>query len=278
MSRDLALRQQEIALVEGDTSSSELDGRAIDSEHSEVRLGLIVASLFFIVFLGWAAFAPLDSAAFANGQLVVSGQRQSVQHRDGGVVAVSRMPAADEPVEVRGVVTRGRGKLYILAAATIAAGYLCFRLILPFIPAIVWATTAAVITHRFSQWVSGRVKSPGAKGAICTTTVAVAILLPIFAVGYVGLQQVANAMAEISGSELDKKIQEILAPVPQLQQAWDAVQSGATLVQREGLRARREPACRRRRRGTQRCCRARGWIHRRSGRWGARQSRRSNRS
>ena len=86
MSSYLALRQQSVALVEDD-SSSELGGRPIDDEHGEVRLGLIVAGLFFVLFLGWAAFTPLDSAAYANGQLVVSGQRQSVQHRDGGVVA-----------------------------------------------------------------------------------------------------------------------------------------------------------------------------------------------
>jgi HlyD family secretion protein len=39
------------------------------------------------LFLGWAAFAPMDAAAFAPGQLQVSGQRQSIQHRDGGVIA-----------------------------------------------------------------------------------------------------------------------------------------------------------------------------------------------
>ena len=57
-----------------------------DSPKHEIRFGLAVAALFFIGFLGWAAFAPLDAAAFAPGRLVVSGQRQTVQHREGGVV------------------------------------------------------------------------------------------------------------------------------------------------------------------------------------------------
>jgi HlyD family secretion protein len=52
----------------------------------EIRFGTVVAVLFFIGFLGWAAFARLDAAAYAEGRLVVSGQRQAVQHRDGGVV------------------------------------------------------------------------------------------------------------------------------------------------------------------------------------------------
>ena len=69
----------------GETGPAE---QAIDDASGDVRFGMIVASLFFVLFLGWAAFAPMDAAAYANGQLVVSGQRQSVQHRDGGVVSV----------------------------------------------------------------------------------------------------------------------------------------------------------------------------------------------
>ena len=53
----------------------------------EVRGGLLVAAAFFLLFLGWAAFARLDAAALAPGRTTVAGQRQSVQHRDGGIVA-----------------------------------------------------------------------------------------------------------------------------------------------------------------------------------------------
>ncbi|MCX8477116.1 MAG: HlyD family type I secretion periplasmic adaptor subunit [Sphingomonas sp.] len=52
----------------------------------DIRIGAVIAALFFVVFLGWAMFARLDAAAYATGTLVVSGQRQAVQHRDGGVV------------------------------------------------------------------------------------------------------------------------------------------------------------------------------------------------
>ncbi|OYY76351.1 MAG: secretion protein HylD [Sphingomonas sp. 28-62-20] len=52
----------------------------------DIRTGSVIAALFFVLFLGWAAFARLDAAAYAPGTLVVSGQRQAVQHRDGGVV------------------------------------------------------------------------------------------------------------------------------------------------------------------------------------------------
>jgi len=57
-----------------------------DDPRREVRAGAIVALLFFVLFLGWAAFAPMDAAAYAPGHLQVSGQRQTVQHREGGIV------------------------------------------------------------------------------------------------------------------------------------------------------------------------------------------------
>jgi HlyD family type I secretion membrane fusion protein len=52
----------------------------------EIRLGVIIAFAFFVLFLGWAALMPLDAGAHAVGQIAVAGNRQSVQHPDGGVV------------------------------------------------------------------------------------------------------------------------------------------------------------------------------------------------
>jgi HlyD family secretion protein len=58
-----------------------------DSGRKEIRAGLIAIVLFFVGFGGWAAFAPLDAAVVAPGVIVVSGNRQTVQHRDGGLVS-----------------------------------------------------------------------------------------------------------------------------------------------------------------------------------------------
>ena len=57
-----------------------------DDPRREIRIGGLIAFGFFVVLLGWAAFAPLDAAVSAQGVIAVSGNRQSVQHRDGGVV------------------------------------------------------------------------------------------------------------------------------------------------------------------------------------------------
>lgn len=62
------------------------DGRE-DTGGGEIRAGIIALLVFFIGFGGWAAFAPLDAAVVAPGVIVVSGNRQTVQHRDGGIVS-----------------------------------------------------------------------------------------------------------------------------------------------------------------------------------------------
>jgi len=67
-----------------------------DSLRRELRIGGIVAAAFFVIFLGWAAFAPLDAGAYAPGKIVVSGNRQAVQHRDGGVISALHVQEGDE--------------------------------------------------------------------------------------------------------------------------------------------------------------------------------------
>src|SRR3546814_20211555 len=61
-----------------------------DRPERDMRAGTIVAVLFFVLFLGWAAFARLDADAYAPRRLTVAGQRQSVKPRDGGVVGATR--------------------------------------------------------------------------------------------------------------------------------------------------------------------------------------------
>ncbi|MDQ3246910.1 MAG: HlyD family type I secretion periplasmic adaptor subunit [Pseudomonadota bacterium] len=58
----------------------------LGNPRNDIRTGAIIGFLFFVVLLGWAAFAPLDAGVYGSGQIAVSGNRQAVQHREGGVV------------------------------------------------------------------------------------------------------------------------------------------------------------------------------------------------
>lgn len=57
----------------------------ITSPDREIRLGRWVLGLLAVGLI-LAAFVRMDAAAYAEGQVVVSGQRKAVQHREGGVV------------------------------------------------------------------------------------------------------------------------------------------------------------------------------------------------
>lgn len=58
-----------------------------DDAAGAIRAGLIVIVLFFGGLGTWAAFAPIAGASVAPGSIKVEGNRQSVQHRYGGVVS-----------------------------------------------------------------------------------------------------------------------------------------------------------------------------------------------
>jgi HlyD family secretion protein len=58
-----------------------------DGVGGEGRIGWLLVLLFFGLFLGWAAFVRLDAAAYAGGTVAVAGNRQAVQHQQGGIVA-----------------------------------------------------------------------------------------------------------------------------------------------------------------------------------------------
>ena len=66
------------------------DGQRVDDPHNDLRIGWGIVFLFFGVLLGWAALAPLDAGVHADGVIAVSGNRQAVQHREGGVVTAIR--------------------------------------------------------------------------------------------------------------------------------------------------------------------------------------------
>lgn len=58
-----------------------------DNPWREGRVGVFVVAMFFGVFGLWAAFAPLDAGVVAAGEVKVAGNRQVVQHREGGLIS-----------------------------------------------------------------------------------------------------------------------------------------------------------------------------------------------
>lgn len=51
------------------------------------RLGLIALGVWLVLFLAWAIWAPISGAVVGTGLVKVEANRQTVTHRDGGIVA-----------------------------------------------------------------------------------------------------------------------------------------------------------------------------------------------
>lgn len=60
-----------------------------------VWVGSIVVLLFFGVLGGWATFAPLESAAIAQGVVSVDTNRKTIQHLEGGIVSAIHVRDGD---------------------------------------------------------------------------------------------------------------------------------------------------------------------------------------
>ena len=82
-----------------------------DTPRLELMVGAAIIVAFFGLFLGWAALAPLDAGALAMGQISVSGNRQAVQHREGGVVSTLNVSEGDSVRQGQILLTLSSGEL-----------------------------------------------------------------------------------------------------------------------------------------------------------------------
>jgi HlyD family secretion protein len=69
------------------------------SPRPEIVGGLVVIGAFLLVFVGWGLVAQLDAGVYAPGAVTVYGNRQSVQHRDGGIVSELDVHEGDRVVD-----------------------------------------------------------------------------------------------------------------------------------------------------------------------------------
>lgn len=73
---------------------------------------------------------------------------------------------------------QGLGRGLVLMAATVAGVYVCYRLVLPFVPAFAWALTFAVLFAPVHRWNEARLKRPNLAAGISVTMVATIVVVP----------------------------------------------------------------------------------------------------
>ena len=72
----------------------EVEARAGDPRR-EIVTGAAIAFFFFVVLLGAAALIPLNAGVHAQGSIAVLGNRQAVQHKEGGIVRAIHVREGD---------------------------------------------------------------------------------------------------------------------------------------------------------------------------------------
>jgi membrane fusion protein, epimerase transport system len=87
------------AFDQGAAVHRDADSPPSDSSRATVLTGLLILSVFFGGFGGWAAMAPLNSAVISEAVVKVDGNRKSVQHLDGGIVKELRVAEGDRVAE-----------------------------------------------------------------------------------------------------------------------------------------------------------------------------------
>src|SRR5688572_12694653 len=122
-----------------------------------------------------------------------------------------------------GVLTRGRGKTLVLLVATVVSFYFAFRFVQPFLPGVVWAITAAVVTQPLVRWLGRHIQSEWGKSLVAVTIVAVTILAPIVALSYFAAIQFRDAVASGKPAEYLQHAQQAFAGHPRLAAAWEGL-------------------------------------------------------
>ena len=71
-----------------------------------------------------------------------------------------------------------RASVLVLMAATIASVYVCYRLMLPFVPAFVWALTFGVLVAPVHRWIEARLKRPSLAAGVSVIVVVALVIVP----------------------------------------------------------------------------------------------------
>jgi predicted PurR-regulated permease PerM len=112
----------------------------------------------------------------------------------------------------------------VLLAATVFGIYLCYRLVAPFLSALVWALSLAVLFLPFQRWIESKIKRPGLDALVSVLVIGLMVVVPVmFLAQRLVLQVTAGAQL------IEKKVES-----GEWRRALEAQPSLAPLVDRVG--------------------------------------------
>ncbi|MEX0613822.1 MAG: AI-2E family transporter, partial [Pirellulales bacterium] len=207
------------------------------STASVAHTALALDATQFVVKLVQGHAAKIDGANFGQfpankvgHAFCTTGDRPQVQF----LIPVVRRPMATPPKTRRRrrtpAVTRSHGKLVVIASATFVSLYLCYRLAVPFLPALVWSVTAAVVTQSLVRWLGRWVKSPARRAAAAVSVVAIALFVPVIGLVTFAAVEISQAVQNLQPAEFFAKWQEAIQGQPRAATAWETISSNLDIT------------------------------------------------
>lgn len=104
----------------------------------------------------------------------------------------------------------------VLMAATAAGIYLCYRLAVPFLPALAWALALAVLFAPFQRWVDSKVKRPSLAAGLSVLVFGLSVVVPATFVGQSLIIQAAKGAEQVEAKVSSGEWRRALETQPRL--------------------------------------------------------------
>ena len=102
-----------------------------------------------------------------------------------------------QPVQAEGWLSRERSLVLVLIVASCIVGYLCYRLIFPFLPSLAWALALAVMAHPLHSWIKRRITHTNIAAGLTVLIVVLLIVAPAVFVTQSLAREATNATRRI---------------------------------------------------------------------------------
>jgi predicted PurR-regulated permease PerM len=142
-----------------------------------------------------------------------------------------------------GFLSRQRMLALVLLAATALGLYVCYRIALPFFPALAWATALAVVAHPVHDWLFARLRKPNLAALVAVMLVAVLLVGPLVLVTQALLSEAQSGLQKIQQHLQSGEWRRVFADHPRLKTivdwSWRNLDAGAEAKQAAGYVADR---------------------------------------
>jgi predicted PurR-regulated permease PerM len=117
----------------------------------------------------------------------------------------------------------------VLAVAIAIGAYLCFRLAIPFLPALAWALALAVLFAPLQRWLEAKLRRPSLAAAVAVLLIGLIVLVPaVFVLQQLVLQAAAGA-TQVQATITSGEWRQVLDARPRLAGLADRVQQHVDL-------------------------------------------------